>query len=197
MRTMLTAVAASMIAVATPALAQETISASFTTPDGGVTTGLFSGTVRIDVTGTGQSLSTQFNDAFYLLPGGTHDGSYYQLTFGTTTLTGLNPAQNAVNFIVGGLPAFNATNSYSFLLNTGTATPSQLHFGVGDGNFGDNSGAYRITISPLAGAVPEPASWALMILGFGAVGAVLRRRHLASEAAFTAHVRAIAASGGG
>ncbi|HLZ75712.1 PEPxxWA-CTERM sorting domain-containing protein [Phenylobacterium sp.] len=25
--------------------------------------------------------------------------------------------------------------------------------------------------------VPEPASWALMILGFGAVGAVLRRRH--------------------
>lgn len=27
-----------------------------------------------------------------------------------------------------------------------------------------------------AGAVPEPASWALMILGFGAIGATLRRR---------------------
>lgn len=27
-----------------------------------------------------------------------------------------------------------------------------------------------------AGAVPEPASWALMILGFGGVGAALRRR---------------------
>ncbi|WP_375393237.1 PEPxxWA-CTERM sorting domain-containing protein [uncultured Sphingomonas sp.] len=27
-----------------------------------------------------------------------------------------------------------------------------------------------------AGAVPEPASWALMILGFGAVGGVMRRR---------------------
>jgi len=27
-----------------------------------------------------------------------------------------------------------------------------------------------------APAVPEPASWALMILGFGAVGLVVRRR---------------------
>ncbi|MBO9669954.1 MAG: PEP-CTERM sorting domain-containing protein [Sphingobium sp.] len=29
------------------------------------------------------------------------------------------------------------------------------------------------------GAVPEPASWALMIAGFGVVGAGLRRRKLA------------------
>lgn len=35
----------------------------------------------------------------------------------------------------------------------------------------------RLDASPLAtGAVPEPASWALMILGFGASGAMLRRR---------------------
>jgi len=27
-----------------------------------------------------------------------------------------------------------------------------------------------------AGAVPEPASWAMLIAGFGLVGAVLRRR---------------------
>jgi hypothetical protein len=32
-------------------------------------------------------------------------------------------------------------------------------------------------IDPLAtGAVPEPAAWALMITGFGAAGAMLRRR---------------------
>jgi hypothetical protein len=30
------------------------------------------------------------------------------------------------------------------------------------------------------GAVPEPASWALMILGFGAAGSVLRRRRMAA-----------------
>jgi len=28
--------------------------------------------------------------------------------------------------------------------------------------------------------VPEPASWALMIVGFGAAGMVLRRRRLAT-----------------
>lgn len=33
------------------------------------------------------------------------------------------------------------------------------------------------------GAVPEPASWALMILGFGAVGATLRGRRLRDVAA--------------
>lgn len=34
---------------------------------------------------------------------------------------------------------------------------------------------YRITTSFAAG-IPEPASWALMILGFGAVGGAMRRR---------------------
>ena len=34
----------------------------------------------------------------------------------------------------------------------------------------------RVTISSLAAAVPEPSVWAMMILGFGAVGGCLRRR---------------------
>jgi hypothetical protein len=29
--------------------------------------------------------------------------------------------------------------------------------------------------------VPEPAAWALMLVGFGAVGAALRRRRLAAS----------------
>ncbi len=37
----------------------------------------------------------------------------------------------------------------------------------------------------LAGTVPEPASWALMIAGFGLVGAAMRRRH-----ALGAHIAA-------
>lgn len=35
---------------------------------------------------------------------------------------------------------------------------------------------FRVTGTTEAGAVPEPAAWALMLLGFGAVGAVVRRR---------------------
>jgi hypothetical protein len=38
-------------------------------------------------------------------------------------------------------------------------------------------------LRPQGGAVPEPASWALMITGFGAAGAVLRRRRPAAVAA--------------
>ncbi|WP_293676580.1 PEPxxWA-CTERM sorting domain-containing protein [uncultured Phenylobacterium sp.] len=33
--------------------------------------------------------------------------------------------------------------------------------------------------APPSGAIPEPATWAMMILGFGAVGSTIRRRRLA------------------
>jgi hypothetical protein len=39
----------------------------------------------------------------------------------------------------------------------------------------DNSGSVAVTIT----AIPEPAAWSLMILGFGATGALLRRRRAA------------------
>ncbi|ODT89770.1 PEPxxWA-CTERM sorting domain-containing protein [Phenylobacterium sp. SCN 70-31] len=38
---------------------------------------------------------------------------------------------------------------------------------------------YQATTNPVTGAVPEPATWAMMIGGFGLAGAVLRRRRLA------------------
>ncbi|WP_436805972.1 PEPxxWA-CTERM sorting domain-containing protein [Sphingomonas sp. DT-51] len=43
----------------------------------------------------------------------------------------------------------------------------------------------NLSTNGLQGAVPEPATWALMILGFGVVGAALRRRRMigSSEAA--------------
>lgn len=45
-----------------------------------------------------------------------------------------------------------------------------------DINNGDNSGTVTFEINNMLGVVPEPASWAFMILGMGAVGATLRRR---------------------
>ena len=36
------------------------------------------------------------------------------------------------------------------------------------------------TSVPMPGGVPEPASWALMIMGFGGLGAALRKRQLAT-----------------
>lgn len=48
---------------------------------------------------------------------------------------------------------------------------------------GDRDDGFKIrslSVSEVSGAVPEPASWALMIVGFGAVGFSLRRRSAGS-----------------
>lgn len=44
------------------------------------------------------------------------------------------------------------------------------------------SAAVFVTIDSVTGAVPEPSSWALMLLGFGGVGGLMRRRHAATRA---------------
>lgn len=41
----------------------------------------------------------------------------------------------------------------------------------------------KLTAGPVAAPAPEPATWALMILGLGAVGGALRRRHVARATA--------------
>ena len=42
--------------------------------------------------------------------------------------------------------------------------------------YGDPDFSFTADASSVAGVVPEPAAWALMILGFGGAGAALRRR---------------------
>ncbi len=169
--------ATTTLASPTAALAgpTETLTAVFTTPDGGVSLNGYDQQVLVDVSGIGQSLGNCQNDAFYVLFGCplVQDARYYQLSFGTSTLVTYNPDQDAINFIVGGLPAYNPTHDYSFILNTGATVPTQLHFGVSDGEFDDNSGAYQITVAQLG--VPEPLTLALF--GAGLAGAaVIRRR---------------------
>ena len=51
-----------------------------------------------------------------------------------------------------------------------------------DPTFAAEHPGYTLSFSPFAGndaiaSVPEPATWALMIGGFGLAGAALRRRH--------------------
>jgi hypothetical protein len=45
------------------------------------------------------------------------------------------------------------------------------------GNAGaDTSGAFTGNLTIMAAPVPEAATWAMMILGFGAIGMMIRRR---------------------
>jgi hypothetical protein len=139
--------------VASPA--RETLVATFTRPDGGVTAGAYQGYVLVHVTGVGQAYGATYNDAFYLFtspfssPRNGHDGGYYQLTFGTNPLEAFSLASNAKNFLVGPLPAYNPGHEYTIILNTRLTSPGRLHFGVSDGGYNDNTGAYTITVTQL------------------------------------------------
>ncbi len=133
-------------------------------------------------------LAPNLNDAFYLLNGVTNpDPGFYEMTMDNVALTG-NPTQDVKNFIVydvdGGnevlsrpyKPSFRADSTYSFVVDlglVGVTTTSQLFFGVSDGQYNDNSGAFQIEISRLteaATAVPEPSTCTVAVLGMGYVG---------------------------
>lgn len=79
------------------------------------------------------------------------------------------------NVLVG---AFN--NSISFTgLSTSLAAGDYLEFVVNRRTaFNTDSTGLRATITTgvLGGGVPEPATWAMMLLGFGLIGTTLRRR---------------------
>jgi len=62
------------------------------------------------------------------------------------------------------------TGSSNFVHGSNTASINE----GGNGLF--CNGCVRFSSSPVSGAVPEPATWALMLVGFGALGSVMRLR---------------------
>ena len=69
-------------------------------------------------------------------------------------------------------------STYMLLGANGTftaPTSGVLNLFYWDNSMGNNSGSIEFGITA-AGVVPEPATWGMLILGFGAIGAGLRRR---------------------
>lgn len=103
------------------------------------------------------------------------DGSLTSLGFNGTIATGLGGAASYVNS-----NANSGTTVLSFV--TETSAFKQFLFTTrvgGDVNYGGQLGqGYRLD-SITANAVPEPATWAMLITGFGFVGAAARRRRSA------------------
>ena len=106
------------------------------------------------------------------------------LNFNTigTSFTSLSPLLNQVFFIGDGLTGDGTGSVQSFIAPT---RATMLYIGFADaggyygtpGSYGDNLGALTVNVNlPAAAAVPETATWGMMILGMGAVGFAMRRR---------------------
>ena len=76
----------------------------------------------------------------------------------------------------------SALSTYDNTANDGFAAIAvKNNDGSATGTTTINAGAVRV---PIAAAVPEPATWGLMILGFGGVGAMMRTRRRHGDKAF-------------
>lgn len=108
------------------------------------------------------------------------------LGFDANNPTGLSPLLNQVFYVGDGRAGRNDAGG-AFLSFLAPSTATRLYIGVIDasgfnaptGFYHDNPGSFSVDVSltaPTTGAIPEPSTWAMMILGFGAAGAMMRRR---------------------
>jgi hypothetical protein len=93
-------------------------------------------------------------------------GTLIGTNFGDTTQDGYTAPFGSLVGEIGGVYQLLGTSFKGTAWATGT-----LYLYYWDSNYGDNSGAITSSVE-----VPEPATWALMLVGFGGVGALLRRR---------------------
>ena len=174
------------LAFATPAAAQELVT------NGGFETGNFSGFTQTGNPGATGVFSSLFvaSGAFaaYFGPVGstggitqtlsTNAGQSYLISFDLRNFSDGMP--NFYNVLFGDVSLFSATNSEAFgftnFSTTATAVgvSTELAF-----NFQHDLTYFaldNVSVTAVNGAVPEPATWAMMLMGFGAMGVLLRRR---------------------
>ncbi|MFM2410097.1 MAG: hypothetical protein RL481_925 [Pseudomonadota bacterium] len=110
---------------------------------------------------TGNRLATALDDS------GQPVGTLIGINFGTPTFNGHTAAFGS---LVGRINGVYQTLGANF---SGPAwATGELQLFYWDSNQGDNSGQIAFNIA----AVPEPATWAMMIIGFGLIGGAMRAR---------------------
>jgi hypothetical protein len=167
--------AASIAALACASANAATFNFSEQLDVGPLVTGSFDGTLN-------GNLITNLSNISVALDGVAFNGPLYGSSFdGWDWVSGgavasLDGTQNNFLFIDADYPTvWNYTNYY-LSINGGQATNAW------NGNTGQGGGNYAVThfSATLASPAPEPASWALMVGGFGAIGGALRSRRKAA-----------------
>jgi hypothetical protein len=194
--------AASAVAIAAPANAATLVSENFESSLGAFTAtgqaGINTGTGYIGCCGTTGSVANMANHFVAFgsgdLPSGLISspitlvgGTSYTLSFDYATL---GAGSDTLFALIDG-HTFSASqgannnmdttfHAYSFTW-TATGGPSALQFNSG-GTISADAILDNVLLTGLAAAVPEPSTWAMMLLGFGAIGFAMRRRRVMQTA---------------
>jgi hypothetical protein len=132
----------------------QTLEGVFTTSD---TPEVRSGETAFAITGISGALNGRAITGLFAAAG---NPTYYYFTTGGTFLDG-----SGVRFNAGGF-----TNVAFFQPSVGPADQYRINGGGGISTFGN------ATSSLVAGAVPEPTTWMLMLLGMAGIGFSMRRK---------------------
>jgi hypothetical protein len=117
------------------------------------------------------------NLTFEILTGFT--SAEFNLEQGTPSSFLVNLTDSAGDTFSQTLSKLNGSNIFNIVAPAGTVYTSATFSSTG-GGFADLK-QLRVTLAA-ANAVPEPATWAMMLLGFGGIGLAMRRRRRGTNA---------------
>lgn len=136
------------------------------------------GTHWVDFGGNGTTGGT-LSQTFDTVLNATYTVNYqYRLQQGFDTNTGLRVSVSTGQSVDAITPLVDSWGAGPSLVFTGTGSPVTLTFtDITVGGFSSNIGLDAVTLtSDAPGGVPEPATWAMMVAGFGLMGAAVRGR---------------------
>lgn len=130
------------------------------------TTGKLNGTLSFSqVVGTTVAETVSNFFTFSDAKGGNYNFSVDSVT--TNAFVNTAASKSGTLFLLG-----NVLNSSLGL----TSTPASLTVQFNKTGNSAYSSALSLSVPPIAGGVPEPATWAMMVIGVGAIGGAMRRR---------------------